>query len=165
MRVNAARRNPSAKTMVGLGPWFTVGSQVLLPETMVQSTLTQNADAAIPVHATPLTLWKARMMTLPGFAATQRAVDVLSAPRAQVLACLERGEQPSPSSCDAEAGALAAAIQFLTDLGLVRGLEGAQGGDSSFTEPLALTAKGLRAALLVRDIGPAPFVEENPAEH
>ena len=103
-------------------------------------------------------------MTLPGFAATQRAVDVLSPPQAQVLACLDRGDQPSPSSCDADAGTLAAAIRFLTELGLVRELEGADGGDYSFTEPLALTAKGLRAALLVRDIGPMPVVEEQPAD-
>jgi hypothetical protein len=116
------------------------------------------------MHATPLTFWKARMMTLPGFAATQRAVDVLGAPQAQVLACLDRGDQPSPSSCDADAGTLAAAIQFLTELGLVRELEGADGGDYSFTEPLALTAKGLRAALLVRDIGPMPVVEDQPAD-
>ena len=102
-------------------------------------------------------------MTLPGFAATQRAVDVLSAPQAQVLACLDRGDQPSPSSCDADAEILAAAIRFLTGLGLVGDLEGTDGADYSFAKPLALTAKGLRVAHLVRDIGPMPVVEEQPA--
>jgi len=104
------------------------------------------------------------MMTSPGFAVTKRAVEVLSAPQARVLACLDRGDQPSPSSCDTDAEALAAAIRLLTDLGLVRELEGVHGADASLSEPLELTAKGLQVARLVRNIGPMPVAEEQPAD-
>lgn len=100
------------------------------------------------------------MMTSPGFSVTQRAVEVLSSPQAQVLVCLDEGDQPSPSSCQTDAETLATAVRLLLDLGLVLEFAGADGrGDS-----LALTAKGLHVAGLVRDIGPLPVTDEQPVD-
>jgi hypothetical protein len=105
------------------------------------------------------------MMTSPGFSATQRAVEVLSAPQSQVLACLGSGNQPSQSFGDTDATTLEAAVRFLIDLGILRQFDVAARGGETPAELLALTPKGLRVARLVQEIGPMSMTDDDADNH
>jgi hypothetical protein len=102
------------------------------------------------------------MSTLPDFGALRRAVEMLSGPQAQVLACLNRGDQPANAIPDADAIELGRAVRRLMDLGVVR--EDAPPSDSTATRSLALTAKGHEVARLVEELRQPPFEHEEIAE-
>src|SRR3954447_2598890 len=103
-------------------------------------------------------------MTLLNFTATRRAVEVLSVPQSQVIACLDRGCQPIDSFRDTDAATLKEAVRRLMEIGVLHELHRSSPSGEDPVGLLALTAKGARVARLIEGLGRCWSAEDESDE-
>jgi hypothetical protein len=88
------------------------------------------------------------MTTPPDFGVLRQAVELLTAPHPQVLACLDRDDQPWGMLAGIDPVAVDAAIIRLVGLGVIHRQDSAH---PSSTGSLTLTPKGREVARLVAE--------------